>query len=156
VCYAANCDNKVVYQEKKTVTVSGLVRKVRFWGPPEFGDEPKTDEQYTGIILYLDCPIYIPKEYNINDYYTNVNMMVKNTNMIVIKGRNIVVINVRVEGDDKQWTDYRLHDGWRAKITGILEEGTIASDHTAITISDVLHTKWLSPPKRRSSSKDIK
>ncbi len=40
-----------------SATMSGYVMTERDWGPPNYGENPKTDSQHTSILLKLDYPI---------------------------------------------------------------------------------------------------
>jgi hypothetical protein len=138
----ADCVNKTYFTTGANITVSGIIESVIFWGPPNFGESPKTDQKYTGAILHLDCPIYIPKKLNPESFAGNISGSINKDNSISIKGDKIFILNVRIEQDDVKRIAYRTHNGWRARITGILRESILPSDHTPIVL-DEHNTKWL-------------
>jgi hypothetical protein len=144
-CYAANCTNKIYYHPGIKITVSGIIESVVFWGPPNFGGNPRTDQKYTGAVLRLDCPIYIPKELKPELYARNINESANKDNLITIENNKIILLNVRMEENDNKRIAYRLHNGWHAKITGTLRDAVLPSDHTPIVL-DESSTEWLGHP----------
>lgn len=43
--------------EPDSVTLTGIVRRRTFYGPPNFGETPEEDARETGLYLDLDAPI---------------------------------------------------------------------------------------------------
>jgi hypothetical protein len=149
-CQANNCNKQLYFNEDKAITVSGIVESVVFWGPPNFGENPKTDKRYTGALLHLDCPINIPLTSKPGAYDGNVGNSVNKDNLISVQDNKIFVLNVRMEADDTKRIDYKLHDGWQATISGTLRGMNLPSDHTPIVL-DETDTKWLQPPQQSST-----
>ena len=145
VCHA-DCNNRIYFTDDAEITVSGVVRSIAFWGPPNFGELPKTDQKYTGAILHLDCPIYIPAMLDPESFAGNVSYSVNKDNLVAVKGDKILILNVRVEENDAKRLVYRAHNGWRARITGALREARLPSDHTPIVL-DERNTEWLDRAK---------
>ena len=145
LCHAG-CNNRVYFADDAEITVSGVVESIVFWGPPNFGELPKADPKYTGAILHLDYPIYIPRKLKPESFDGNVFYSVSKDNLIAIKGGKIFILNVRMEEDDTKRLAYRAHNGWRARITGTLRENRLPSDHTPIVL-DERNTEWLGRAK---------
>jgi hypothetical protein len=77
--------------------VSGTVTKANFWGPPNFGEEPKTDLRYSGWMLHLDQPIRAHNSYLGPHFKTlrdiQVRTMRPNTDKELLRysGRHVVI-----------------------------------------------------------------
>jgi hypothetical protein len=146
-CHADDCINKTYFTPNAKITVSGIIESAVFWGPPNFGENPKTDQRYTGAILHLDCPVYTPENFYSKSDPWNVYFSISKDNLVAVRDNKVLILNVRMEEDDEKRVAYRRHNGWRAKITGTVREARLPSDHTPIVL-DEIDTEWLSPTKK--------
>ena len=48
---------------KDIVEISGILNKEAHWGPPNFGENPTTDSQFTAWILHLDYPFKVVQDF---------------------------------------------------------------------------------------------
>ena len=155
-CRADDCNNKIYFSEDENITVTGTIESIVFWGPPNFGENPKTDQKYTGAILRLDCPIYIPENLTPKSGTLDGNVFnsVNENSLVAVKNNKITVVNIRMEADYSRRIAYKLHDGRHAKITGTLREMILPSDHTPVVL-DETDTEWLAPPKNSRNHEKI-
>jgi hypothetical protein len=78
------------------VTVSGLLKTKMFYGPPGYGEDPKSDARETAYILYLNHPIQIPMENSGGGaVYSKMQVVYDNPKLL----RKLVGRKVTVSGD---------------------------------------------------------
>jgi len=56
---AKRCLAISVSPQSAKATVSGVLQRQWFWGPPNFGENPKTDAHYQDFVLRLDHPLVL-------------------------------------------------------------------------------------------------
>ena len=59
VCFATQSKRKVLNYEPANVTLTGVVVSKTYYGPPNYGESPKTDSKETQYVLILDSPVDI-------------------------------------------------------------------------------------------------
>ncbi len=59
ICAQAQCTKISDTQVNPPQTFSGYFLSEKEWGPPNFGESPKTDSQFTALLLKLDKPLEV-------------------------------------------------------------------------------------------------
>ena len=57
VCFAGSCSNGVQTNGKETIEFSGILHHQVHWGPPNFGEHPRTDSKFTAWIVSVGKPV---------------------------------------------------------------------------------------------------
>lgn len=112
-------DNEWLWYEPTIVELSGVIRDENGWGPPNYGEDPETDEKVVYPVLVLDKPVNVrPHEDDdtgFNQVYENVNKM------------QLVILQ------DNLWDDVHQNLNKRVKM-----QGTLFGKQTGHHYTDVL------------------
>lgn len=57
VCFATQRKRKVLNYEPANVTLTGVVVSKTYYGPPDYGESPKTDSRESQYVLILDSAV---------------------------------------------------------------------------------------------------
>ena len=75
-----------IYESKFTIqTLSGALHRQLFWGPPNFGEHPETDQHYRGWMLRLDAPLRVlnvPTQFNGNGELRDIQIRVERGSLL--------------------------------------------------------------------------
>jgi hypothetical protein len=125
---ASNCKSSTFYvpgafEKAPQVTVAGKATREFRWGPPNFGEHPKTDSHWYPWFLQLDYPIRIRFQ-DANQPQT-------------------VLRNIQVRGKFELNGSYEQFRGRHIEVRGKLYEATAPSDETnaVLEATDVTFAK---------------
>jgi hypothetical protein len=102
-----------------SVRLSGKLHTEWFWGPPNFGEHPKTDQHYQGWVLRLDNPL-LARDYPYGKS--------GETNYTLRE------IQIRVMYDSKLFPEVDRYVGKHVVAVGTVEFGTGPADNTMIVM----------------------
>ena len=117
-CHAESCANGVP-ANGETVELSGIFHSEVIWGPPNFGEEPRTDSQFVAWFIALKEPLVVRGRVEVGgQYYSNVS-------------------EIKLSSDFTAYKDKLLEPliGKLVVVTGKLWRGTVEGDVTPIVIA---------------------
>lgn len=117
-CRAESCANGV-QANGETIELSGLFHSEVLWGPPNFGENPKTDSQFVAWFISLNKPLVVQGGAEIGgNYYSSVS-------------------EIKLSSDFTQFKSKLLEPlaGKLVVVTGKLWRGTVEGDVTPIFIA---------------------
>ncbi len=88
----------------QTVTLSGRLRQQREWGPPNFGENPKTDSTYMAWILELDRPVLIHEHHDDGTPRDDVTLKRIQLHELASAGSWKAMVGKAVLASGKMWT----------------------------------------------------
>jgi hypothetical protein len=117
VAAAKICRMTITSGEDPDALISGTVMERKVWGPPNFGEHPKTDSRYRVWIIALDEPIRV----TINNEPGH-------------EPERVVAREVQFRGGVIAVPDYSSLTGKHLVVRGQLAEQLWETDHTRIVI----------------------
>jgi hypothetical protein len=106
------------HYEPEISVIQGILKTEMFYGPPNYGESPKTDSKEEAYILYLDAPIRVialPKD---SDYYNQTRDSITKIQLVPFT-QNII----------------SPHNGRHIRVTGPLWGAQTGHHHTDVLMS---------------------
>ncbi len=116
ILIAENKSSQNLFYEPQKVELVGVLKSKIFYGPPNYGENPKTDTKEYCFALHLMNPINViaAKDDGLNETHLNV------TNIQVIKKQNM---------------DLKLYKDKKVKISGTLFSAVTGHHYTKVLIN---------------------
>jgi len=117
VLAARTCSMTITARENPDALISGTVIERKVWGPPNFGEHPKTDKRYRVWIVALDNPIQVTIDSEPG-----------------YQSEKVVAREIQFRGGILAVPDYSGLTGKHLVVRGQLAEQVWETDHTRIVI----------------------
>jgi len=114
---AKTCRMTITSGEDPDALISGMVVERKVWGPPNFGEHPKTDKRYRVWIVALDNPIRVTID-----------------NESGHQPETLVAREIQIRGGILAVPDYSGLTGKHLVVRGQLDGQVWETDHTRIVI----------------------
>lgn len=112
-------NNQTLYYEPSTITLTGIIKILKFPGPTNYTSIKDGDANETGSYLFLDRPINI-----------EINSSVKSNNDQPEKNVSLLQL---VVGSKRNWNS--IQEGYRVRVTGTAFRAITGHHHTRVLLN---------------------